>query len=146
MSLADAVASADVVFFDKPGCPYCVQAKTALHGEQIDYKLLQIAEYRAALKEQTGKTSAPSVWIKGTYVGGCNDGTLPWHGVRPMLANGLFRKMLTESTSQPTAAAFSEETPAPAQKIGVQTMLPSWWPAAAAAAAGLYYLARRPSQ
>ena len=35
---------------------------------------------------RTGKTSAPSVWVVGTYVGGCNDGTLPWHGVKPMCA------------------------------------------------------------
>ena len=38
--------------------------------------------------------SAPSVWIKGEYVGGCNDGTKPWHGVLPLLSNGKFKQML----------------------------------------------------
>jgi len=60
----------------------------------IKYKKIAIAEYKPELKERTGKTSAPSVWIKGTYVGGCNDGTEPWHGVVPMLKNGKFKEML----------------------------------------------------
>ena len=65
------------------------------HQAGIDFKMVNIdPEYRPQLKQITGKSSAPSVWIKGTYVGGCNDGTLPWHGVRPMLANGKFREML----------------------------------------------------
>ena len=46
------------------------------------------------MKSKTGKSSAPSVWIKGEYVGGCNDGTKPWHGVLPLLSNGKFKQML----------------------------------------------------
>ena len=28
-------------------------------------------------------------------MGGCNDGSQPWHGVRPMLKNGKFQQMLS---------------------------------------------------
>jgi len=88
------IGSADVVFFDSPGCPYCRAAEEALQAAGIKFKKVDIAEYKTALKERTGKTSAPSVWIKGTYVGGCNDGTEAWHGVKPMLASGKFTQML----------------------------------------------------
>jgi len=88
------ITSADVVFFDLPSCPFCRRAEAALRSEGIDFRMVHISEYRGELKQRTGKTSAPSVWIKGTYVGGCNDGTEPWHGVLPMLASGKFQDML----------------------------------------------------
>uniref|UniRef100_A0A7S1EZQ9 Glutaredoxin domain-containing protein n=1 Tax=Noctiluca scintillans TaxID=2966 RepID=A0A7S1EZQ9_NOCSC len=93
-SVDDVIASADVVFFDMPGCPYCADAERALNDKGIAFKKVNIAAYKPALREKTGKTSAPSVWIKGTYVGGCNDGTEPWHGVKPMLSNGKFEEMI----------------------------------------------------
>merc|ERR1712061_73981 len=88
------IASADVVFFDSSFCPFCRDAESHLQKNGIEFKKVDIAEHKPALKDLTGKTSAPSVWIKGTYVGGCNDGTEPWHGVKPMLANGKFKEML----------------------------------------------------
>jgi glutaredoxin 3 len=92
--LGEMVKSADVVFFNSEGCPFCAKAKQALESAGIEFKITPIAPYRPALKDFTGKTSAPSVWIKGTYVGGCNDGVESWHGVMPMLANGKFEEML----------------------------------------------------
>ena len=59
----------------------------------IEFTIVNISSYKAELKKMTGKTSAPSVWIKGTYVGGCNDGIEPWHGVKPMIASGKFQEM-----------------------------------------------------
>lgn len=91
------VASAPVVFFDLGGCPYCAAAKEALDESGIQYKLIPIGPYKSVLKQRTGKSSAPSVWIKSTYIGGCNDGTEPWMGVKPMLRNGKFQGMLKES-------------------------------------------------
>merc|ERR1711879_958957 len=88
------IDSANVVFFDQPGCPFCKRAEDALKAEGVEFKKVDIDEHRNDLKKSTGKTSAPSVWIKGTYVGGCNDGTQPWHGVVPMLRNGKFKEML----------------------------------------------------
>lgn len=92
--LESVIASADVVFFDLPSCPFCRRAEAALRSKGIDFKTVPILEYKAGLKQRTGKGSAPSVWIKGTYVGGCNDGAEPWHGVLPMLASGKFEEML----------------------------------------------------
>jgi glutaredoxin len=90
----EAIASSAVVFFSQEGCPFCTQAEQALKGSGILFKKLDITPYRAELSKMTKKTSAPSVWVKGTYVGGCNDGTLPWHGVKPMLKSGKLQEML----------------------------------------------------
>lgn len=65
-----------------------------MEAKGIAVKKVPIAAHKSELKQRTGKSSAPSVWIKGTYVGGCNDGVEPWHGVMPMLANGKFEEML----------------------------------------------------
>ena len=66
-SVNEEIASADVVFFDMPGCPFCADAERALNDKGIASKNVNIVAYRPALREKTGKTSAPSVWIKGTY-------------------------------------------------------------------------------
>eukprot|EP00427_Karlodinium_veneficum_P023764 CAMPEP_0169117472 /NCGR_PEP_ID=MMETSP1015-20121227/30478_1 /TAXON_ID=342587 /ORGANISM="Karlodinium micrum, Strain CCMP2283" /LENGTH=175 /DNA_ID=CAMNT_0009180161 /DNA_START=61 /DNA_END=588 /DNA_ORIENTATION=+ len=94
--LEEMLSSADVVFFDMATCPFCAKARGALKDAGIDFKLVPIAEYKPALIAATGKSSAPSVWIKGKYVGGCNDGPEDWQGVLPMLKNGLFEKMMKE--------------------------------------------------
>mmetsp|Transcript_123901 Transcript_123901/g.214475 ORF Transcript_123901/g.214475 Transcript_123901/m.214475 type:complete len:183 (+) Transcript_123901:66-614(+) len=92
--LQDMVKSADVVFFELEGCPFCRKAEEAMTAEGIEFKKVSIGPFKSALQQTTGKTSAPSVWIKGTYVGGCNDGTEAWHGVLPMLKSGKFTEML----------------------------------------------------
>eukprot|EP00929_Paragymnodinium_shiwhaense_P098710 TRINITY_DN6019_c0_g1_i2.p3 TRINITY_DN6019_c0_g1~~TRINITY_DN6019_c0_g1_i2.p3 ORF type:complete len:112 (-),score=34.06 TRINITY_DN6019_c0_g1_i2:168-503(-) len=93
-ALEQVISSAPVVFFDLASCPFCRKAETALVGAGIAFKKVPIAEYKPALIEKTGKSSAPSVWIKGQYVGGCNDGTKPWHGTLPMVRSGKFQEML----------------------------------------------------
>eukprot|EP00929_Paragymnodinium_shiwhaense_P114683 TRINITY_DN83155_c0_g1_i1.p1 TRINITY_DN83155_c0_g1~~TRINITY_DN83155_c0_g1_i1.p1 ORF type:complete len:101 (+),score=35.60 TRINITY_DN83155_c0_g1_i1:238-540(+) len=93
-TLEEVISSATVVFFDMPSCPFCRQAEDALNNQKIDFKKVMISDYKPALIEKTGKSSAPSVWIKGTYVGGCNDGVEPWHGTLPMLRSGKFKEMM----------------------------------------------------
>lgn len=88
------VASAKVVFFEEVGCPFCTQAAEALTASSIPFKRVEIKQFRPSLQAATGKGSAPSVWISGVYVGGCNDGTQPWHGVVPMLKSGKFQEMM----------------------------------------------------
>ena len=34
--------------------------------------------------------------VKGTFVGGCNDGPEPWMGLLPMLESGKLREMIGE--------------------------------------------------
>jgi glutaredoxin len=84
----------DVVMFSLDGCPFCKKAEEALADANIKFKRVEIGPFKAALKDKTGKTSAPSTWVKGTYVGGCNDGVESWHGVIPMLASGKMSEML----------------------------------------------------
>ena len=98
--LSSVVNSADVIFFDSPGCPYCSRAESALKQAGIPFKKVTLSPYRDQLRQSTGKTSAPSVWIKGRYVGGCNDGTQSWHGVLPLLRSKQFQKMLDEPKGQ----------------------------------------------
>jgi len=93
-STQDIINSEPVVFFDMASCPFCRAAESALNEAGIAFKKVPIADHKATLKTMTGKTSAPSVWVKGTYVGGCNDGTEAWHGVKPMIKSGKFKEML----------------------------------------------------
>mmetsp|Transcript_23196 Transcript_23196/g.37076 ORF Transcript_23196/g.37076 Transcript_23196/m.37076 type:complete len:102 (+) Transcript_23196:98-403(+) len=92
--LQKAIESATVVFFDSASCPFCRRAEDALKEKGIEFTKVPISSHKAELIKKTGKGSAPSVWIKGTYVGGCNDGTESWMGVLPMLKNGKFEEML----------------------------------------------------
>lgn len=93
-AVKEVISSSDLVVFSRPGCPFCKAAEEALLEEGIEFKKVPIAPYKSELQAMTGKTSAPSVWIRGEYVGGCSDGTKPWHGVKPMLASGKLKEML----------------------------------------------------
>jgi len=93
-SAKDVIASGTVVVFSQAGCPFCVQAEQALKATGIIFKSVGIAPYRDQLAKMTGKTAAPSVWVKGMYIGGCNDGTKSWHGVKPMLKSGKLQEMV----------------------------------------------------
>mmetsp|Transcript_144512 Transcript_144512/g.265346 ORF Transcript_144512/g.265346 Transcript_144512/m.265346 type:complete len:103 (-) Transcript_144512:109-417(-) len=90
----EVIDSADVVFFDMASCPFCRTAEAALKEKEIDFKKVPIADHKPALIAMTTKSSAPSIWVKGTYIGGCNDGTEPWHGVKPCLASGKLQELL----------------------------------------------------
>eukprot|EP00927_Polykrikos_kofoidii_P026491 TRINITY_DN2356_c0_g1_i2.p1 TRINITY_DN2356_c0_g1~~TRINITY_DN2356_c0_g1_i2.p1 ORF type:complete len:164 (+),score=26.82 TRINITY_DN2356_c0_g1_i2:74-565(+) len=94
-SLQEVVGSADVVVISSPTCPFCRAAIDALQAENVQHTVVEItAGLRDGLKAKVGKTSVPSVWVKGVYVGGCNDGLEPWHGVMPMLRSGKLKEML----------------------------------------------------
>merc|ERR1719460_973063 len=111
MGVEALIKSADVVAFHLETCPFCRKTFAAMDAEGIEYKKVDMTpEIKEELKQMTGKGSAPSVWIKGTYVGGCNDGTESWHGVKPMLKNGKFQEMLSGNAvflTAPTAPASS---------------------------------------
>ena len=46
--------------------------------------------YRAALSDMTGRTSMPQIFIRGAFVGGCNDGP----GVATLEKEGKLKGML----------------------------------------------------
>ena len=47
---------------------------------------------KTELKALTGKTSVPQVFVKGQFIGGCNDGGLG--GTVPLLKSGKLQEML----------------------------------------------------
>merc|ERR1719433_475658 len=95
--LNEIIGSDKVVLFYSPGCSYCQRASEALASHGIVFKKVLIERYRPTLMQCTGRSSAPSVWIMGTYVGGCDDGMESWMGTLPMLKRGTFQKMLKGS-------------------------------------------------
>ena len=46
------------------------------------------------LLDATGQTSVPSGWVKGAYIGGCNDGPEPWMGIVPCINSGKIKEMM----------------------------------------------------
>ena len=89
------VKAHDIVVFTKTTCPYCEKAKDALKaaGKDFHYQVVT-AEQQAALGVLTGQKSVPNIWVKGNFVGGCNDGPEPWMGITKLLGNGELDKLL----------------------------------------------------
>jgi len=50
---------------------------------------------RAELADLVGRTSVPAIWIKGKFVGGCNDG--PMGGLVSLQESGRLNEMLKEA-------------------------------------------------
>ena len=88
----------DVALFSFTTCPFCRRAKDALEERGIAYRALELDELegnlgneiRAQLGRRTQRTSVPSIFVKGEFIGGCNDGP----GLLPLLESGEFQNML----------------------------------------------------
>ena len=52
-------------------------------------------ELKQALRQRTGESSVPQVFVKGTFIGGCNDGGLG--GTLLLLKNGKLKEMMEET-------------------------------------------------
>ena len=50
---------------------------------------------RAEILKTHKQRSVPAVFVKGKFVGGCNDGPEPWMGALKLLSNGGLREMLS---------------------------------------------------
>jgi glutaredoxin len=79
----DLAKSAPVVVFTWDNSPSCKQAIRYLEQAGAKPKIIRLdqpwkwdigAQQRAALGRLTKRSSVPSVWIGGEFVGGCNDG------------------------------------------------------------------------
>lgn len=72
------------MIFSKSYCPYCVKVKSLFQGLGVPYGVLELdeinngAEIQSALKDLTGGTTVPRVFIKGEHIGG-NDDTQALH-------------------------------------------------------------------
>lgn len=78
----DLIRSKKVVVFSKSYCPFCTKAKNALAPYNIpaeDYHLWEIenepqmGEIQVYLKQLTGASSVPRVFINGKSIGGGDD-------------------------------------------------------------------------
>ena len=49
---------------------------------------------RAEMGEMLGRTSVPAVWIKGTFIGGCNDGPPGYGGINTLVSSNKLDGML----------------------------------------------------
>lgn len=96
MTVVDRILSEhDIVVFSSNTCPYCTQAISALKEEGYDVHVVERnREIGGDLFNRTGKTSVPSAWVKGTYIGGCNDGPEAWMGVIPCIRSGKIDELL----------------------------------------------------
>lgn len=93
----DIIKSEDVVMFSMQSCPYCVSAQNSLKEAKIPFKLVEATNnHMNVLSSKTGMSSMPNIWVKGVFVGGCNDGPESWMGIRPLIRNGEIFKMLAK--------------------------------------------------
>ena len=68
-----------------------------LEGAPGSAALATALAFRSELASLTGRTSVPSIWIGGEFVGGFNDGGLG--GLAPLYRSGKLRSMLTAANA-----------------------------------------------
>jgi glutaredoxin-related protein len=68
-----------------------------LEGAAGSTELCEALAFRAELAALTGRTSVPSVWIGGQFVGGYNDGGLG--GVATLYKSGRLRQLLVAANA-----------------------------------------------
>lgn len=94
------IADNEIAMFSFTTCPFCRGAKDALDERGILYRAIELDELegnggneiRAVLGKKTKRTSVPSIFVRGKYIGGCNDGP----GLLPLMENGEFEKLLLQ--------------------------------------------------
>ena len=94
------VNSNAIAMFSFTSCPFCRRAKDYMDENNLSYAVMELDELegnsgneiRAVLGRKTKRTSVPSIFIKGQYIGGCNDGP----GLLPLAQSGELQKMLID--------------------------------------------------
>ena len=93
------VSKNKIAMYSFTTCPFCRQAKDYFDENGIKYTVVELDELegnegneiRAALGKRIKRTSVPSIFIKGTPIGGLNDG-MP--GLLPLAESGELQTML----------------------------------------------------
>eukprot|EP00121_Abeoforma_whisleri_P011545 Awhi_evm1s10650 len=70
-----------VTVFSKDNCPFCIKAKALLKGEKINFNEINFsqmeddgkAKLMTALKNYTGQTTVPNIFINDEHIGGSTD-------------------------------------------------------------------------
>lgn len=84
--------SAKVVLYSKDPCPYCVNAKRLLQNRSIAYEEIDLTENideLIKLKNQTGHSTVPMIFIGEKFIGGYTD-------LRDLADSGELDKLLQE--------------------------------------------------
>mmetsp|Transcript_575 Transcript_575/g.1443 ORF Transcript_575/g.1443 Transcript_575/m.1443 type:complete len:182 (+) Transcript_575:72-617(+) len=90
----DYIREYEIVVFGS-ACPYCKRAVAALQDAGYNVKnvgCVKGTQLRAELDGVTGSSSVPKVFVKGTLIGGCDDGAMG--GVIKCLENGKIAELL----------------------------------------------------
>eukprot|EP00797_Seminavis_robusta_P015134 Sro227_g092370.1 Glutaredoxin 1 (148) ;mRNA; r:66014-66457 len=93
--------TAPIMMFSFSTCPFCRRAKDYLDEKGIAYQAIELDELdgnegneiRAVLGKKTKRTSVPSIFVRGEYIGGCNDGP----GLLPLGESGQLDTLLQKS-------------------------------------------------
>jgi glutaredoxin 3 len=68
---------ADVVLYTKPGCPYCMAAKSLFERKGVDFTEIVASndpEKKAEMVEKSGgKATFPQIFVGGKHLGGSDD-------------------------------------------------------------------------
>lgn len=66
----------DVTMYSTRFCPYCMRARALLNRKGVTYEDIDVdkdAKARMEVRERTGRTSVPQIFIDDTHVGGCDE-------------------------------------------------------------------------
>merc|ERR1739841_203138 len=80
----DFIAKNTVMIFSKSYCPYCTKVKQLFQGLGVNFTAVELdqiadgSDIQAALKQITGGTTVPRVFINSEHIGG-NDDTQNLH-------------------------------------------------------------------
>lgn len=57
-------------------CPFCMRAKQLLKHKNIEFNEIRVdqdAEQRSIMRERSGRTSVPQIFIGDHHIGGCDE-------------------------------------------------------------------------
>jgi glutaredoxin 3 len=75
----EAIEASPVVIFSKSNCPYCMKAKDLFKSLGVKFQAVELDEEKTGpeiqhlLTQVTRVSTVPSVWVKGQFLGGCDD-------------------------------------------------------------------------
>ncbi|NNF17198.1 MAG: glutaredoxin 3 [Gammaproteobacteria bacterium] len=57
-------------------CPFCIRARQLLEDKGVDFEDISVdqdAEQRLIMRERSGRTSVPQIFVDDHHVGGCDE-------------------------------------------------------------------------
>ncbi len=70
------MAAAAVTLYTTSWCPYCERARRLLAGKGVAFEDIDVEsapEKRAEMRNRSGRSSVPQIFIGDQHVGGCDD-------------------------------------------------------------------------